>query len=359
MVVTPIRRSDPDVGIDLLRRALESDHEALWSGVASFYYHPSWVDSVRDEDVRLIEKLLAHPNLSVRLKAIGALWNLGKVRPETAKGFALALELDGNDDLAEDYFMRLEMGIGVRLEGYDDHEIDILIRKLSNVNDLEDHFINTFLVFCSKRRPLSVLRMLFERIDTFDWDALRGARAIPALGFDLKLEGLPLDRSYPSMLREVRDRTLASERRNAHLIPRLFKEITLDFSTDFFPTLAEWLETNDKDKVEAVAYLLTESPPDFIFTHTAFVGQVLRIAYAIGDECSKVVSGHLRTSAIAEGRQGTAGQPFPQDIALKDRATATAKLYQMDSPQWRFYDSLANYAAHSIGNAMLYDGEPA
>ena len=46
------------------------------------------------------------------------------------------------------------------------------------------------------------------------------------------LEGLPQAPDYLDMLRAVRDRTLATDRRNGHLIPELFREITLRFSAE-------------------------------------------------------------------------------------------------------------------------------
>jgi hypothetical protein len=355
VIVTPIRRSHPEVAIDLLRRALKSAHEVLWLGVASFYYHPTWIDSVCDEDVQLIETLVSHRNAPVRFKAIGALWNLGKARPETAKRLVLAFDTLTDPSLAEEFFMRLNMGIGGALGEYDDQAIDLLIQKLSNVDELDNYFINSFLVFASRRRPVSVLRLLLDRIDAFDGDVLQGARALPPICFNLKLDGIPKDPCYPDMLREVRDRALAPEHPHAHLIPGLFKEITLDFTTDCWAILGEWLETNEKAKVEAVARLLDESPPDFIFTRTAFVERILGIAHAIGDECFDIVCHHLQNPSITEGREGVVGQPFPQDVILRDKATASANSCQIGSPQWKFYDSLANFAVKSIRAALLGD----
>jgi hypothetical protein len=357
VLVTPIRLAEPKWGLDLLGRALDSRNPVLWQGVASFYYHAGWVESVCDEDVLLIERLLKGPNLNARGMAIGALWNLGKARPHAAKGLALSVELEGNDSLAEELFMRLEMGTGVPLEGFEDDEIDELIGKLAGVKTVDGYWINQFLVYGSRRRPLSVLRMLLHRLDTFGWSAVREAHAFPILGFDKKLEGLPEHPAYPDMLREVRDRMLAPQRQYGFLVPQLFREITLNFSTDCLSVLDEWVETRERDKVEAVASLLKESTPDFVFTQTEFVGKLLGVAHAIGDECFRTVVGFLRAPPITEGRQGVPGVPFPQDLALKEKAAAAARSWQTGSPQWRFYDSLARHAEDSIRESLLRDAE--
>jgi len=357
LLVTPIRRLAPDKGLDLLRHALDSEQVILWSGVSSFYYQASWIESVCDEDVQLIERLLAHPNLTVRETAIGALWNLGKARPQVAKQLALSLDLEGDDRLADAFFMRLDAGIGAPLHGFDDQEIERLIEKLSNVQSLENHWINQFLVIASNRRPLSVWRMLLNRVDACESRAMWETRALPLAGFDAKLEGLPRAPAYPTMLREVRDRTLTPNRRSGFLIPHLFREITLNFSADCLPILDEWIEMREKDKVEAVAYLLKEAPHDFVFTQAVFVGRLLEIAQAIGHECFTIVSSSLQSPSRFLVKNRVRGQPFPEDIALRERASEMVKTCLPGSPQWRFYQSLADHGEDSIRRSRLHDAE--
>jgi hypothetical protein len=252
---------------------------------------------------------------------------------------------------------RLEMGIGTSIEEFEDAEIDGLIRKLSAVNKLDDHGVNKFLVAASKRRPLSILRMLLERIDRFEWDTLRDVRALPILGFDFGLEGLPQDPDYPQMLREVRDRSLALDRRNGHLIPQLFREMTLRFSTNYLPILDEWMETKEKDKVVAVAYLVREAYPAFVFSQATFVGKLLDIAETIGEECVGMVSSSLRASAISGMRHGIPGEPFPEDILLRDNALAMSESCLHGSARWRFYNSLSSHAKDSIHRKKINDAE--
>ena len=245
------------------------------------------------------------------------------------------------------------MGIGVPLTEFEDQEIDELLAKLSKVESLDDHWINQFLVFASKRRPLCLLRMLLDRIDTLEWDAMRSIRGVPTLGFDFKLEGLPQHSSYQSILREVRDRTLGPECPAKHfLVPHLFREITLGFSTDFLPILDEWLDSKADEKIKAVASLLKESPPSFIFTHAKFVGRLLGIAHDLGEKCFESVSSDLSYPSITQGRYGVRGQPSLEDVALRDAAWRSPSLVNDGSPQWQFYGSLAKHAEASIKTSL-------
>ena len=112
-LVAPIRRLHPEKGLDLLRRALASPHAVLWLAVGFYYYCPGWIESVADEDIEIIGKLVAHPNLAVRRMAIGAAWNLGKVRPQAAKQYVLSIDIGNDTTLADDLFLRLCSGVGV------------------------------------------------------------------------------------------------------------------------------------------------------------------------------------------------------------------------------------------------------
>jgi hypothetical protein len=44
-------------------------------------------------------------------------------------------------------------------------------------------------------------------------------------------------------------------------------------------------------------------------------------------------------------------------VVLREKASVMAKSYQLASPQWQFYDSLAKYADHSIREKLLLDAE--
>ena len=131
--------------------------------------------------------------------------------------------------------------------------------------------------------------------------------------------------------------------------------MTLNFSTDYMHLLNEWLMTPEPDKVEAVAFLLREAPPDFIFAHSEFVTKLLEIADSVSVECLASVSDHLRTPSVTQGRNGIRGQPFPQDLLLRDRASDMVKKCLPGSPAKRFYSDLAEIAQRSIKQNRMRD----
>ena len=77
----------------------------------------------------------------------------------------------------------------------------------------------------------------------------------------------------------------------------------------------------------------------------------------IGDDSYRSVSSSLAQCALSGTRSGTPGQPMPQDVAIKDQASAVAAQFSAGSPPYRFYNSLAGSAEGSIRNQLLRDEE--
>jgi hypothetical protein len=56
-------------------------------------------------------------------------------------------------------------------------------------------------------------------------------------------------------------------------------------------------------------------------------------------------------------RSGSGGAPFPQDVALKERAESAAGLLIPGTVSERFYRDLASYASGEIRDKQLSDEE--
>ena len=107
----------------------------------------------------------------------------------------------------------------------------------------------------------------------------------------------------------------------------------------------------------AYARLLEGATPAFVFKHVGFASNLLERAHAASYDCYQGVSNSLASSALSGTRSGTPGQPMPQDVAIRDQASAVASQFDAGSPAYRFYASLAKSAETSIRNDLLRDEE--
>ena len=122
----------------------------------------------------------------------------------------------------------------------------------------------------------------------------------------------------------------------------------LVFSPTSLEIVSEWIDSGDRNKIETLSYLLSVAPPAFLFENVEFVSTLLEQAYDLGDDCYKTVTLDLLNSVTSGVRSGTPGQPFSDDVALKEQAAAVARQLVAESPPHRFYEFLAKHAQDTI-----------
>ena len=127
-----------------------------------------------------------------------------------------------------------------------------------------------------------------------------------------------------------------------------YEDEVLVFSSTSLDVLSEWIDSGDRNKIEAVGYLLSDTPKAFVFQNVNFVCNLLEQAYNLGDECYNTVSRSLFQAVTSGSRSGTPGEPFPEDVAIKEQSAAVAKKLVAESPSHQFYESLGKEAQGSI-----------
>jgi hypothetical protein len=167
-------------------------------------------------------------------------------------------------------------------------------------------------------------------------------------GFENRLNGLAKSEEYEDLLRTIRNRTLKKQHHERSCLARLFKEASLQFTNVSLRVLEEWINSGDKEKIQAVSFLLREAPQEFFFTNIDFISNLLEQAYDLGDDCYQMVSSALYSSATFCVGFGIPGQPFPHDVVLRDKSAAIAARLVVGSPSHRFYESLAQGAKASV-----------
>jgi hypothetical protein len=166
--------------------------------------------------------------------------------------------------------------------------------------------------------------------------------------FENSLNSLAKSEEYEDLLRTIRERTLKKQHHQRSCLARLFKEASRQFTNVSLTVLEEWINSGDKEKIQAVSFLLSKAPQEFFFTNVEFISRLLDQAYDLGDDCYQMVSFSLYRSATFHVGFGTPGQPFPHHVVLRDQSTAIAARLVVGSPSHRFYDSLAKDAKGSI-----------
>ncbi len=356
-LLTNVRKWSVERARDIGQRAMRGGSIILCSGVALSCQSWEWADSAAEEDIEVIRELLNHEDINVRGLAIGSLASLAEANPKLAIDLAIGVEVGDNVHLAKELCQLFSNGGGVPFRELTSDDLKTLLSKLEDVQKLDNFNIRTFLVNASEQDAWAVVGLLRARIRKKDNERTR-YEALPILGFREPLIGLAASPDHEKILREIRDILLEPGGASEYLIEKLYREVSLDFeSAASLKVLDEWINSGDAARIQSAARLVSHAKPDFVFENVEFTSNLLERANAASSECHRSAASNLTRSAISGDRSGTPGQPMSEDIALKDQALAAKSQFNAGSPSYKFYDSLAKWAAASIREDLLRDEE--
>ena len=338
-------------------RALGGGLNILSRGVAESFQSRGWAESAEARDIEVIRGLINFEDLSTRILAVGALGYLAEAHQRVAIDLAREVHVGDRGVLASQLCRLFYGGWGIPFGALTTDDLDVLLSKLEDVPDLDEHCVNAFLVKASAKDAREVLRLLLARVRK-DRNQGIGYSALPSLGFQDRLIGLATSPDQKTILQEVRDVSLEPGWSVKYWIPELFREISAGFeSAGSLEVLNEWINSGSDDKIKSAAVLVSSADPAFVFEHIEFTSNLLERAHAANHDCYQSVISSLARSALSGTRSGTPGQPFPEDVAMKDQARVVAGKFNAGSPTHRFYTSLAESAEASITYQLLQDEE--
>jgi hypothetical protein len=350
-LLSSVRAADINRAIAITRRAIDTGDSALCSAIAQIYYWRGWTKSQQPDDLEFIKKLLTHTDLKVRRLAISSFGVLGQLQSQLAISLALTVDISDSAELARELFQVFNPRRDIPPSVLTDEALDTLLTKLELVKRLDGcpDYIGEFLAYASRRRPRSVVQLLLNRIERSATAYNTEYEPLPhGEGFENRLNGLAKSEEYEDLLRTIRDRTLKKQHHERSCLARLFKEASLQFTNVSLKVLEEWINSGDSEKIQVVSFLLSEAPQEFFFTNVEFISNLLEQAYDLEDDCYQMVSSVLYSSATFRVGFGIPGQPFPHDVALRDKSAAIAAQLVVGSPSHRFYESLAQGAKASV-----------
>ena len=289
------------------RHAMRGGSPILCRGVASSYKPRRWADNATAEDIEVIRELLDHDDVGVRGLAIGSLAALAEAFPRDAVELAKGVEVGDNVHLAENLCQLFSNKWGVPLQELKSADIKVLLSKLEDVLEVDNHYINTFLAKASEQDPRAVVGLLLTRIRK---SGGKGAsyHPLPLLEFRDPLIGLAASPDQETILREIRDTSLDPESSVEGWIPQLFREVSLGFeSAPSLKVLNEWINSGNADNIKSAARLVSGAQPEFVFNNVEFISNLLERAYAASTDCYRSVDSNLASSALSGTRLGTAG----------------------------------------------------
>jgi transcriptional regulator with XRE-family HTH domain len=348
--LTKIAQNDRNSSITYMRRFVTSGSADLQAAVGTAFSLFGKEDlPLSQEEIVLLKTMLGASDPRIAHCAVLA------VRPVSQGNDRLAIDLLKGVDigisakLADDLFMNFAAENGGLLAALTDADVARFLSRLMSLEELDGWWIETFLAVASEKFATRVARFFMDRVDRAaaneDWH-YRPCNYGPYGHVPLRFRSSP---ECAIVLRQVSDwmktrGDLLFRERSAQLFDTMFKP----FDEILVANLQHWADVATEPDIRAIAKILGEAHPGFVFERRDFVVRFVERARQYGKSALDDAISALFKSAISGVRSGTPGEPTPHDLAMKAEAEKALAELPRFSPAYSLYESVMKHAVWSI-----------
>jgi hypothetical protein len=230
-------------------------------------------------------------------------------------------------------------------------DITHLLNKMMRLPELNGYWVEVFLsnvsVHHAQRAASFFLARVEHAVNTQDWH-YRPCNYGPYSHVPLRFRESP---EFGRLLRQV-SVWLKSRRADDYLFRiragELFDAMFRPFDNELIGYLQDWIDGATAADMPIISQILSEASPDFVFERQSFAVRFLEKAKQFGKEPLDDALSALFKSAIKGIKEGIPGEPFPQDIQLKEKAEKVIGGMPRFSPAYRLYEALKKHAEQGI-----------
>ncbi len=237
-----------------------------------------------------------------------------------------------------------------------DPQREFFLAQCTALPTLNDHTVQQFFAHIAETDAEAAVRLLRARVE--QWEEIpEGGDPLPfhwsaPLPFTACPARLDLLRSVREWLAEPREKPW---RRDMHA-PDLFWTIADHADEPVLCLLLEPYETGNSQIIEAAAPLLSKLPQSIIWDRADdIVAVMLKSASRISEAALRRTGSSLHSAVFSGVRWGTPGEPYAEDIDIRQRAKHIRAGLPRGSVVDRFYKALQDSAQHGIDREMAED----
>lgn len=343
----------PEEALAISRRALDTGVPELSRAVAVAYgWRTGRARAPSEVELQLIAELLAHDDACTASGVTRALELVAVHDQAKALQFFISIDFQKHPRVVHDAFLVFLTNEHLKIDSLNVETLDKILAKLLPVPEIEDHWLTKFLTKASSRFPGQILQFLLHRMEFEHTEAKKGRHGYDAIPWRWQGEAKLAFRDTPKFAEHLRAivtwaKKLGNQRSNRDL-GVLCAAVCAGYDTATLDALSPFLFSADPKDVEVAALLLRGAPRSFVFEHAPFVVRLLEHAHSFGGPTSESIADDLAYPTLVGTRHGTPGQPFPEDIELRDRSAAHLSKLSRSSPAWEFYARLKERAEYDI-----------
>jgi hypothetical protein len=239
----------------------------------------------------------------------------------------------------------------VPLDQLSERDVREYLDKLMAIPELDGHWIDTFLQYASQHHAEITAQFFMKRVeysaDHKDW-SYRPCNYGPCAHIPLSFREA---KEFSEILRRVvnwmKSRDENDYRFHEHA-GQLFETMFGLVDERILGFVSDWLDTAKPAELKSIGKIFSKASEGFIFAHRALVVRLLEKAAGFGKDVLRSIISDLYGAAISGMRSGVPGEPFPQDVKMKEEADKVLCELPRFSPTYELYDAVRKHAEMDI-----------
>lgn len=312
-------------------------------------------------ELDLLHEFASSPDARVRVAVAEAARALAATDVQEASGLVARIRFSDSPNVARHIFMYLDFMYldrdfsDLTWAALTREQRSMLLAELTNLSDIEDYWILEFLTRLATSDPRCVLGLFRQRIKLAeDMENLRAYHPLPhqwstPLALRLHPDFLALLSELLSWLSDD------SSWEQTYFGRSLFAAAAGPFDEPVLSLLLETVRTGSEAEARAVSKVLEEAPNDLVFDHVSVISELLAAAARFGPNILRAMHTSLYISATSGMRQGTPGEPYAEDVRLRDECAAIADAFPDSTAAARLYRDLSKYGADAVDREIERD----
>ncbi|MFL1901186.1 helix-turn-helix domain-containing protein [Streptomyces tauricus] len=301
--------------------------------------------------------LANHTDPTVRAGVLGMAVSMVRTSKDSALGLLTSVQFGETGVVPYRLWWAFTMDGLLSWEQLTDTQRRFFLAQLTALPTLSDHTVQQFVAHLAEADAEAAVGLLRARIERWEEDPTR--KPFDPLPYQWSVP-LPLSGSPERirLMRSVRN-WLAQPRENAWCrkmrAPELFWILAGSADELTLSLLLEPYQEGDSELAYAAAPLLSKLPTNIVWEQVDFVVMLLKTASRLSEELFRRTAGSLHSAVFSGFRFGTPGQPYPEDVDIKERAQRIRAGLPRGSAVDLFYKALMDSAQHSIDRAITDD----
>lgn len=344
-------RDQHELALTIVENAVDTGDARLLLVVAEAYagYKPQLPYSPLD--IRTLRGVTSSDQPEVRRWAPHIAHQVAQTDAGLAIELTISADFGDSQQVAHDYLMWIAGDRRTPFDSIGESNVKAILQKLLPLPRIDDHWVQEFIKKSLHHYPGLVVDFLVSRVaiaqERGDWSY----NPVPWSSGLRGDWGLMKQQGAFQWVRRLFDWALVQEQSGESVLPwfgDLVRTLCTVNSSDFVEFLRQWISSAGREGFAVATSLARQTPQSFVFEQHEFVIWMMRLARSHGTDVLRKLVSALYCAAVSGSRSGVPGEPFPQDIKLRDRAAEVLSGLTRQDPAYELYSDLHRHAIQSI-----------